>query len=90
MPLPAGEIDAQVCETSPRPGPRLFKHAPIAEKDDSKSNPVITNPRRRIIKDLYRHLEKQRLLRYPWSDQLRNRGRDQESIQEEITQSTSR
>ena len=38
--FPRLETDVQLSETIPKPGPRLFKHAPTAENADSKSKPV--------------------------------------------------
>ena len=34
IPLPADDSEPYVCATSPRPGPKLFKQAPIAENAD--------------------------------------------------------
>ena len=41
--FPTEETLLQFCETSPSPGPKLFKQAPIAENADSKSSPVTSN-----------------------------------------------
>ena len=52
IPLPTGETLSYVWATEPSPGPRLFKQAPIAEKEDSKSNPETTKPSNKIINEI--------------------------------------
>ncbi len=42
----------QFSETTPRPGPRLFKHAPTAENADSKSKPEIKVINNRTTKEI--------------------------------------
>ena len=42
----------QFSETTPRPGPRLFKHAPTAENADSKSKPETKVINKRITKEI--------------------------------------
>ena len=52
IPFPNGVTLSYVWETSPRPGPKLFKQAPIAEKADSKSKPVTSKAKSRITKEI--------------------------------------
>ena len=52
IPLPNGVTLSYVWETSPSPGPRLFKQAPIAEKADSKSNPVTSKPKSSMTNEI--------------------------------------
>ena len=55
--LPAEVTDAYVWETSPKPGPRLLRHAPMAENADWKSRPVTTSPNNKTINLIWMRLK---------------------------------